>query len=108
MAILIDPQSETVTEADGFDGSLEGAYKVMGCDLVDIVILPHGNMLIVDDEGLLKPNRAFKIEGYHSPLAGKALLVGDNYEDFKQPPKVTLEEARSMVSFPQLQTKYTR
>jgi hypothetical protein len=96
IVILIDPMTETVTETD-FNGSIEDAYRVLGCELVDIVRLPHGNMLIVDDEGLLKPNRVFAIDGYHGMLAGKALLIGDNSKDFKEPPHVTLTEARDMV-----------
>lgn len=102
-AILIDPTARTVTEIEldfGNGGStreLDVVYKAMGCDLVDIVRLPHGNMLIVDDEGLLKPNHVYRIQGYHEMLAGKTLLIGDNNNNFQQPPTVTLAEANEMV-----------
>lgn len=97
-AFLINPANRTVTEIN-FGGTLEGAYQAMGCDLVDIVRLPHGNMLIVDDEGLLKPNHVFTIEGYPEGLAGKSLIVGDNNDDFKQAPTITLDQARQMVGW---------
>lgn len=104
-AILIDPTMRTVTETEldfgegGDTRELDVVYAAIGCDLVDIVRLPHNNMLILDDEGLLKPNRLFRIEGYPEMLAGKTLLVGDNNENFRQPPHVTLDEARQMVSW---------
>lgn len=103
MAILIDPQTKTVSEVET-TGTCEDMYRLIGCDLIDVVYLPHGNMLIVDDEGLLKPNCLFLIQGFPQPLAGKALLIGQSDEDFKQAPKVSLSEARNMVSFSSMVT----
>lgn len=101
MAYLIDPETKTITEIE-FSGDLNHGYKLMDCDLIEFVYLPHGNMLLVDEEGLLKPNRMFDIQGALRAIAGKAIMVGTHPESLSKPPTVTLAEAQTMVHWPAL------
>lgn len=79
-AILIDPETKTVKQIElEYDGrSLENFHEVMGCDIVDLVRLTDHHMLLVDDEGLLKPNYHFMFPDSNVPFSGKACLVGNN------------------------------
>jgi len=76
--ILIDPFKEKITTAYPLRNSyMEEIKKWMEVSMIDIVTLDTNNMLIVDDEGLLKnPNRYFNWNPTDYPYAGKAVIVG--------------------------------
>ena len=61
-------------------GSLLDIYRLIGCELVDVVNLRDGRMMLVDDEGLLaqKPTNRKATEIYRA-LTGShdGLIVGD-------------------------------
>lgn len=81
--ILIDPIARAVTEVqlpiDDGDSFNDAAHKVMECEIYTIAAhLPGGDIMLVDDEGLLtKPDHFFHTTYYPGPLAGKALIVGN-------------------------------
>lgn len=97
MAYLIDPVARTVTEVD-YDGSLEQAYKLTGCNMIEQAHLSDGNVLLVDEEGLFKSNLYFIIDTYPQPLAGRALMVGKAMH-WKKAPSVSLAEVQRSVQF---------
>lgn len=102
-AIKIDPHTQTITSiqvANRFAGP-NGMYQHMGCDLIEHypVTLPQGDLLLCDEEALLKnevPCFAFG----NFIVTGTALIVGDSpqreYSDVKMP----LEVAKRLVQFP--------
>jgi hypothetical protein len=108
-AILIDPFERTVTEVEwsgNFRDAQKGAYKLMQCDLIDVVYFdsPWINVnMFVDDEGLFKQELAFFLP-LHSragqPIVGRALLVGppDNQGDSTACP-ISLPEAKAGIQF---------
>ena len=79
--ILIDPFKEKIRTAYPVqENYMEEIKKWMGVSLIDIVTLDNKNMLIVDDEGLLKNNnRYFHWTPHATAYAGKAVIVG--YDD---------------------------
>ena len=79
-ALLINPENKTVTTVDLGKG-LDAIYKAMDCDLFDVVNLPNGDAIYVDDEGLLKPDKiigAFIFPNWNYPLVNKCLVIGTN------------------------------
>lgn len=95
-AILINPDDKTVTEVE-FDGSLDQAYDLTGCNMITTMGLPNGNVMLLDEDGMLKPTqKPFKIMGH--VFVGKTLLVSSR--SWKLPPKLTLAEAQSLIQFP--------
>lgn len=76
--ILIDPFKEKIRTAYPVqENYMDEIKKWMGVSLIDIVTLDSENMLIVDDEGLLKNNnRYFHWTPHATAYAGKAVIVG--------------------------------
>ena len=80
-AILIDPFKEKIRVAYlPRDTYIDEIKKWMEVDLIDIVTLNDKDMMIVDDNGLLKSNnRFFHWAPHGTAYAGKAAVVG--YDD---------------------------
>lgn len=76
--LQIDPKAQTVTEVFIDDFSYEKIYEYADCDLYTCLMLPTDNaVMFLDDEGLLKPNPVFVLDG--NIFAGKALILGDRH-----------------------------
>lgn len=74
-AILIDPNTHTVSLIDLPAANLAAMYAAIGCDTVDLVRITEELDLWVDDEGLLVAEPLlWKFPGT-SPYAGKGLLL---------------------------------
>ena len=73
-AILINPVKRTV-ESYTIDHRLASLQAAVGGNLAWGTELQTGDVLYIDDEGLLKPNPAFFSLGRRS-FAGRGLLVG--------------------------------
>lgn len=83
-AILISVHNQSVTQIEIEDG-LDSIYKAIGCDTIEAVhsyILQGGDIIYVDEEGLLKdePGPFFVLNGFHQPLAGNGLVLGTDEE----------------------------
>lgn len=72
--------------------SLKEYYRLIGCDCITIVtreVNGHPFDIVLDDEGLLKPNRtsAISVEadvfGTQEKLVGNLLIFGSGEEDFR-------------------------
>jgi len=78
-AYLIDPYEGSIEEVE-YSGDYEDIYKLIDCPMFDCVrINRNGDTIYIDDMGLYKDNQEFfMVEGYHSPLCGKALVFTMN------------------------------
>ena len=85
-AFLIDSKTDECKTVD-IEPSLDEYYRLIRCECIDITLRRicgrHYN-IVVDDEGLLKPNRASALcvtEGIDEVLAGSLLIFGVNLEE---------------------------
>lgn len=110
--ILIDPWLKTVTEVDCPEG-IDAMYRLLSNPLgpeVDTFCCgmnwPNGDMLYVDDEGLLKRGmRLFNIDRADGqPLAGNGLILGHDAEGNSVDAKFMLTEIQCKVAWTDLVT----
>lgn len=80
-AIKIDVEKREVHEVE-IEQGLDALCRAIGCQFVDRVWLTEGNMLWVDDNGLLKEPQAdkFGLIGYGNLLAGDGIILGSDEE----------------------------
>ena len=98
-AILIDPFEQTVKEVD-YSGDFRDIYKLIDAECFDCARIKGRDGIFVDDEGLLNaPTHFFEHSEYHSPLAGKGLIVGCDEEGESADCKTTLDEVKAKVTF---------
>ena len=99
-AYLIDSESRTVTEIEYKRGELQ---KLVGGWIETACVWDSGDVLYVDEEGLLKdPRFFFRIpERPDQPLAGNGVLVGREVNNTSRtaPPTMTIEELIRKVTF---------
>lgn len=77
-------------------------YKIIesGDSGFDVLHIDPTNIVLVDEEGLLKDQRYyFEIAGHPFPVAGRGLVLGTNVEGDTISTNLTLEKLQSMVSF---------
>ena len=108
--ILIDPATKTVVEAnrdtrfDALQDAVRGSIEIAH-------YFDNGDVLYVNGNGLLELEDALKGEteierAYlfdlqaHQPFAGRGIIVGEEVDGVHQDAKTTLEEVRSLISFP--------
>lgn len=89
--LLIDPETESITEVEIAKGSkcLDDLYKAIKCDTVDCiragVVLSGGKRkeddIWVDDEALLgEPKHFWILPGYAQPIAGRGVILSADDE----------------------------
>ena len=90
-AYLIDPKSKAVTRVD-FDGSMPKLYELLECSMFEMVALPAGDCMCLDEEGLLHgPFHAFSLIGrLDQRFAGRGLVVGSTRDGEFADPRVTM------------------
>jgi hypothetical protein len=100
----IDAGAHTITATDYAD--FRDLQRMVGGNLTIATDLPSGDVLFVNDEGLLQPCEAFfRIEGYEQPLAGDGVLVGPDKWDPKVGDQVssdvvtTVEQLTPLIRF---------
>lgn len=99
--ILIDPFARTVTEIEVGDG-IDSIYNLIQASLFDVVHLTQcGETIYVDDEGLSVSNQAFFcLDPIHTPLAGRALILGTDLDTGEsRGSRLSLEAIRHHVQF---------
>lgn len=98
-AYLIDPYEGSIEQVE-YSGDYEDIYRLIDCRYFDCVGIDNGDTIFVDDEGLYRDNQEFfMIEGYHSPLCGKALVLGTDRKGNSQAPKISLTKLKKMITF---------
>ena len=90
-AVKIDPVSRTVTEIDlkkNPNRTLDELYRIIGCDLVELVQIDADMVMVVDEEGKCKDVRgAFTFIGWGTVIARTAIILGGSGERFKALPE---------------------
>jgi len=97
-AILIDPFTRTVSDIDT-DAGLDDLYRILDVDLITVLRVGAGHAMILDDEGLMKnkiEQEYFQFEGMDQPLAGRGLILADEYGE-NRPATLTLEQVEEKV-----------
>lgn len=97
-AILIDPFTRTVSDIDTAAG-LDDLYDILQVDLITVMQVGASHAMILDDEGLLKDSSEqeyFQLKGMDQPLAGRGLILADEYGE-NRPATLTLKEVADKV-----------
>jgi hypothetical protein len=103
--VLIDPTTQSVSYTEitaNEDGtvSLMGLYDTLDCSLVDRFSLSSDADLVLDDEGLLKPNNpGFTIGSYPRIFAGKAVLLRVEDHSWASVPSINMEAMTELVQW---------
>lgn len=100
-SILIDPTAQLLAEVDtkGYND-----YKrLIGQNTLTTVGLGQGNLMICDDEALMRPNPGpyFQI-GQMDPIAGAAIIIGVDDAGETVPSFLPLELVQALTTFPRL------
>lgn len=110
--ILIDPWLKQIKEVECGEG-IEDMYRLMSNPLgpkVDVFCIglswPNGDVLYVDDEGLLKRGMRLFDPGRRDrqPLAGNGLILGSDNEGNSVDAKMLLTEVQTMIKWTDLVT----
>lgn len=103
--VLIDPTTQSVSYTEipaNDDGtvSLMGLYDTLDCSLVDRFSLSSDADLVLDDEGLLKPNNpGFTIGSYPRIFAGKAVLLRVENSSWVSVPSINMEAMTELIQW---------
>lgn len=99
-AYLINPFTRSITEVE-YDGNYKSIYGLINAHCFDVARLDHGDGIYIDDEGLIsgQPQQFFLVKGYPTPLAGKGLVLGSDDEGETTPPRITLDQLTSLITF---------
>lgn len=102
-AILIDPMTESVTVVE-HSGDYRNIYELIDCETFSVIDIGNGEAIYVDDEGLLHddPQHFWKLDTYHNPVAGKALVLGVNEEGDSISSRIDPAALHRRLTFPKL------
>jgi hypothetical protein len=89
-AILIDPFTETLSYVLVQEHNLQDYYDIMQCTCFDIVRLGGGVIMFLDDEGVLKENRYFKLGSAN--FAGRSIVANETEDGGTTDCQVTIEQ----------------
>ncbi len=98
-AIFIDAVKQEVREETLTEPTLKAFYKLIGCQLVDLVRIDDQNDLWVDDEGLLHNPENFFIYGDSSPLAGNGVITANDGGGHTIATTMSVEDVKAKVKF---------
>src|SRR5437879_415732 len=99
--ILIDPTAKSITETTIKDYDYTKVYPLIEAGTFDIIAFDDTNALFIDDEGLFKETKSFfVVQGYAQPVAGKAVLLGNNEDGDTVSTTWNLDAIKAPVSFP--------
>jgi len=94
--ILIDPFEQTVAHVES-DGKAESLKDLMKCDLFDVVSVSVDNVMVLDDEGLLKDNRYFSLMG--QPYAGRAVIMTEDEDQNMIDSDLDLDRVKERITW---------
>ena len=108
--ILIDPFEQTVSFVES-DGTSDSITDLIKCDLIDVVDLSianlswlkrkhstYRNLLVLDDEGLLKENRYFSWNG-GQPYAGRAVIRTEDEDQDMVDSDLDLDRVKERITW---------
>lgn len=103
--ILIDPVERTVTEIDT-KGDLAALYEALQCQVVEAVQVGDGDILWIDEEGLLHdepgPFFAFRTHPDH-PFAGRGLILGAHADGDNRATTLPVERVADLILWPDVE-----
>ena len=95
IAYLLDPASATIRPvAIDQEDALESFYKIIGCRLVErLWLVDEKHVVYFDEEGMLNATTGlWTLRGGDStPVAGRAIIVGDDGEGGDMAPTVSMK-----------------
>lgn len=95
IAHLLDPAAAAIRPVTiDQENTLESFYKLIGCRLVErLWMLDDTHVAYFDEEGLMKPTTGlWTLKGHdNAPVAGRAIIVGDDGEGGDKAPTVTMK-----------------
>lgn len=94
--ILINPFDETIKEVE-VTNDYKDIYVLIECSTFDVVRISDEDDMFIDDEGLLKDNRYFRIAGRN--YAGRALLLSHNEDGDTMGTTFPMEDLEHLVDF---------
>ena len=101
-AIIIDPQTKTVTEIE-HSGDYKEIYKLIGNDCGTFtapITLENGDTFYSDDEGLFHENiGAIIYPNWYSPIVGRTLILNTDDMGESGSAKSTIEEIKDGLQF---------
>jgi hypothetical protein len=110
-AVLYNPTTQITSEVNiDTEKGIEDYYKYLECScftVVEVEVLtnngkPEWVSIYCDDNGLLSDNLVTSIQGYHEPLAGNLLFLGDVDEEGETlalPENISTMKIDSLLSF---------
>lgn len=105
-AIKIDVVNQTITEVEMKGSSLNEMYRLLECEMIEAITLNRatkkkpGNILWVDEEGLLKPSIGyFELEDFPQTLSGHGLVTGIDYDGETVATTLSVEEISSKIEW---------
>lgn len=109
--ILIDPTAKTVTDIEV--ESWEKVKEIIGCKWLEGVTIArvaahaeqiHAEQILVNEEGLLvdEPGPFFQV-GDNTPIAGKGVVLGVDYEGDVISTRLTAALVAPRISFPDVE-----
>jgi hypothetical protein len=101
-AILIDPFNRSIGEIEVTGDSLDGMYRIMGCQTVERVRIDRRNDLWLDEDANLRPEAEqayFWWRGYPTRLGGRCLIFGSTEEGESVGTDMDVEYVTSMVAW---------
>jgi len=101
---LINPENKTVTKVEEVQHK-DSIHKLINVEVISgVTITSKGDMVFIDDEGLLKDNQSyFHIVNENGNLSkslmvsGKGLVLGVDSEGDTANPKVSLEALKNRI-----------
>lgn len=100
-AYLIDPFKRDISVVE-YTGNYKNIYEHIEAQTFDLVrINVEGDCIYLDDEGYYaEPKALFTVRGYQNPLVNKGLVLGTDEEGESVEPKITLEQLRELIEYP--------
>lgn len=104
--ILIDPFALTITEVKHDADHYKGIYDLLSHESMkvstfEIIHLDDkGDAIFIDEEASFKAcERFFLLKGYHSPIAGKGLVLGSDGNGATISAKTSISKLRTSIKF---------
>ena len=103
-AFLIDPEEKTVEMVPhGGDDGYKNILSLIGADLFDAVRLRNGDVIYVDDMGVMAARQVpWHIKGYGAALINKGLGVSIKDDGSDTTPRNKISWSRENISFPEI------
>jgi hypothetical protein len=101
--ILIDPWAKSVEQIQSADDfGLAELHELVKAETLDFArpFEDRTEFVVVADDGALRELPFFKVDGYHWPLHGRAVILGTSRGGDTRDTKLSVEWVHQMIEFP--------